>query len=405
MFISFKYCKILDYTPKQKELTVFIMNNSFNKNKITSQLGFALTAAALTGAYAICVAAVMGHSIYAALLCCAVCFAFALTTKGTVYVPYVYMLVPILFIFSSASPIAGHLSVALGGILFLILNRINKSLKIPSPVIAGAALGLALAVTVLLTNDYFGIGAFGSTPLEMLKNYRYLGFHPLFRGLLYGTITLFTMITYPFKFKKLNRYLPAEFITLFVPFVLNLLLNPIKEYTTINEAICFEKATFITEFFGAISHEQIPDIIETAFAIGFLLFIYSSYNNHEKATILGTANSVSGLVSGIAVRPYPIRGYGKLSALLAILIVSVILFFPGVASRIPMHCAGSLLIVSAWQHLPLKAFSETFRNFSIIKLSAFFICAVSFILLDIFAAVIVCLIASLILQKKRGATE
>lgn len=381
------------------------MNNSFTKNKITEQLGFALTAAALTGAYALCVAAVMGHSVLAAFICCVICFGFALTSKGSVYVPYVYMLVPIFYIFSSASPIAGHLALALGGIIFLIISRVSKATEIPAPVIAGAAMGLSLAVTVLLTNNYFGIGAFGATPLEMLKNYRYLGFHPLFRGLLYGTITLFAMITYPFKFKKLNRYLPAEFITLFIPFILNLFLNPVKEFTTINEAVCLEKAPVISEFLGAFSVEQIPYILETALAVGLILFGCSYLNRHESSVSLGAANTVSGLFSGIAVRPYSIRGYSKLSAIIAVLLVSCFLFFPGFAARIPLHCAGSLLIVSVWQHLPLKAFSETFRKLSIVKFIVFLLCAASFILLNIFGAIIVCILTALILKKERGAAK
>lgn len=382
------------------------MNSNFTNNKIIRETGFGLTAAALTGAYAVCTAAAVGQSLFAALLCCTVCFILSLKIKDGVFAPYVYMLVPVLFIFSVASPVAGHIAVGLGGMVFLILQKTVKALKIPSPVAAGASVGLALAVTVLLTNHYFGIGAFGDTPLEMLKNYRYLGFHPLFRGLLYGTVTLFTMITYPFKFKKLNKYLPAEFITLFVPFILNLFLNPVKELTTINEALCLTSDTSLSEFLGAFSVEQMPNIIKTALAIGLLLLGSFSLKDDKNAVAFGTANTLSGLVSGIPVKKYNIRGYGKIAAAVALFITAVLmLLLPDAFSRIPMHSVGSLLIVSAWQQLPAKAFTETFKKPTLTKISTFFICAVSFIMLDIFGAVIACAIATLILQKGRSVAK
>ena len=378
------------------------MENFLKKNNILKQTGFGFTAAALVGAYAICACAALGQSLLPALLCCAVCLFTSLKLKNGIFAPDVYLLVPVIFIFSAGSPAAGFIAIALGGAIYLILQKFTAHIKIPTPVMAGAGIGLALGVTILLTKHYFGIGAFGETPLEMLKNYRYLGFHPLFRGLLYGTITLFTMITYPFKFKKLNKYIPAEFITILLPFILNLFLNPEKELTTINEAICLAPVTNIFSEISMPASGEIPLIMKTALATGLILMGCAP----EEKVCFGTANLLSGAVSSLPVKKYNIRGYGFVSAITAFVVISVlILIFPNVLSRIPMHCVGSMLIVSAWQHLPTKALADTFKRPSIIKILAFFICTVAFVVLDIFGAAIVCTLATLTLSRKKEVAK
>ena len=57
-------------------------------------------------------------------------------------------------------------------------------------------------MTILQTNNYFGINATGVSAVDMLLSYRSFGFHANWRTVLYGTIVLVLMITYPRKFKK-----------------------------------------------------------------------------------------------------------------------------------------------------------------------------------------------------------
>ena len=99
---------------------------------------------------------------------------------------------------------------SIASIIYILLKKFLNERQSPDHIVAGISLGLCIGATILLTNSYFGIGATSATPLEMLKSYRSLGFHPHFMGLLTGTITLFTMITYPFKFKKLSKILDEK---------------------------------------------------------------------------------------------------------------------------------------------------------------------------------------------------
>lgn len=380
------------------------MKKSMLNNNTTKQIGFGLTAAALVVSYCVCVCAALGQGLLSVLLCCAVCFSVSLKLKNGVYSPDAFLLVPLFYIFSVLSPVSVCISVLSGSFVFIGLRKFLNDRKIPDAIITGATLSLAIGVTILLTNHYFGIGATGETPFEMLKSFRSLGFHPNFRGLLYGTITLFTMITYPFKFRKLNKYIPAEFITILIPFILNLFLNPQKELTTINEAEFLSVTETLKNssvYFTDFSASEIPLIIKNAVALGVILFGYSSFDNSSDNNGMFIANALSGGLSGLPVRKFSVRGYEKISAVTAfILIVVSILIFPNLFSRLPMHCVGSMLIVSAWQSVPYKTLAGVFKKKDVISIFIFALCTVPFISSDIFTAVIIYLIITVIYNKK-----
>ena len=365
--------------------------NDNNQIKFLNKVGYGLSAVALMGAYSLCASAALGRVAVFVLVCIIFCALFSLKSKSQIFAPAALLMLP-LFAFSQTMPIfyCGF-AILGGGIICLVLNSIFKNKDIPDCIIAGGALGLAIGVTVMLTNVYFGIGSFGSTVLEMLKNYRYLGFHPDFRGLLYGTITLFTMITYPFKFRKLNKYLPAEFITILVPFIINLLLNPGGKTTTTNEYVF---ATVIRS-----DPSEVPGIIEVmgiALAYGLIFYGFSK----AKDKLFPATNIATGIIGGTAVAPYPARGYTGISAAVVIIIGSVIvLAFPGALARFPLPCAGSMLIVSAWQHVPFKKLSSTVKEKSILKIFVMLICAASFVVFNTPIAATVCAILAVIVSK------
>lgn len=373
-------------------------------DNITQQIGFGLTAAALIVSYCVCACAVTGQGLFTVLLCCIVCILMSLKLKNGVFAPNAFLLVPMLYIFTVSSPVSACISVLSGSLIFLGLRKVLNHQEIPSSIITGASLSLAIGVTILFTNDYFGIGAMGETPFEMLKSYRSLGFHPNFRGLLYGTITLFTMITYPFKFRKLNKYIPAEFITILIPFILNLFLNPVKELTTINEAEFLsvsETLKTASLYFSEFSTSEIPHIIKNSVATGVILSGYSLCENSTESNKIFAANALSGGLSGIPVGRFSVRGYGKIAAVTALIVVLCsVLLLPGMFSRLPMHCVGSMLIVSAWQSVPYKKIAEIFKNKNIFDILIFALGIVPFVKWDIFTAVICYLIIVVIHNKK-----
>ena len=367
------------------------MKKDFSTKNITEQIGFGLTGAALIGSFTLCACAVTGQGLWAFLLCCTVCILSSLLNKGNVFAPTPLFLIPVICISTLTSPACAGISVFLGSVFYFIFKKKLKRFSSPDFIKVGAILGLALASTIIFTNDYFGIGARGATPVETLAFYRSLGFHPNFRGLLYGTITLFTMITFPFKFKKLNKYIPAPFITILIPLVLNLFLNPQKDLTTINEAVSLTLSPIsfegVTDF-SSVQPLHTPIFLMSGLILGVFFLIL---DEDEKGA--ATANAFNGLFSFSPVKTYKIRGYGIISAVTAFAVILIItLIFPETLSRLPMHTAGAMLIVASWQSVPFSTLAEIFKRKKILDILAVAFCAIVFVTRACYLAIIFVLI-------------
>ncbi len=376
------------------------MTQETKKLTIKQQLSSGLSALLLTLSLCVCFGAVTGQGLFFVLICVLWCTIISVLSKRSIFAPHPLFIVPFFFVCFGGSFFGAIFAVSTGACLCCLFGASLEKIKIPDFVFSGAALGICLGATILLTNSYFGIGAFGSTPFEMLKSYRSLGFHPNFMGLLTGTITLFTMITYPFKFRKLRRIIPAPFITILIPFILNLFLNPQKDYTTINEALCLTPVTdfSVKEFISSYSASQISTVIKGA-VVFFLVFTAANQKSHQKALPL---------IPTFPVASYNTDGFSPLSGcIMALISVGAILLFPATFARLPVHCAGSMLIVLAWQSLPFKKIAEVFKTKErrLVSIIGFLVCALSFVFTDAFTAVLISATASLIFRKEAKANE
>ncbi len=357
-----------------------IFMKKVDTHNLMEQTGFGLTAAGVISAYCLCLSAALNQGVFVALIGVVLFTVFSIK-KNYIYTPSPLFAVIFFFLLQFNSLVGAVISLALGGCICFTLNKITKGKKLPDFISAGCFIGLALCATILFTNTYFGIGASGFTPLEMLKSYRSLGFHPDFRGLLYGTITLFTMITYPFKFRKLKNIIPAEFITIIIPFVLNLILNPDPQYTTTNE---YSTVNFNDNMFNYTDISVVWGLISTGIATGFIL--YALLQNHQ----------VTNACNIFAVQPTipcGTRNFKIIAPLLTIIIsAAIILLCPSLISRLPLPCAGAMLIVSAWQHTSFKPLSATIKQKSFFKFLLLILCGASYVILPVFFAVVLCVI-------------
>ena len=143
------------------------------------------------------------------------------------FVPTYLALLPVFTATFRYGAQAGAAAVLLSGVFAFFLHflpqRLRDGLRSPATW-AGFLVVAAFSTTALQTTAYFGIGAVGGTVPEILRDYVSLGFHPNWRGILYGTIVMVVLITYPRKFKRLSKHLPAPFASLLVTFPLHLLL-------------------------------------------------------------------------------------------------------------------------------------------------------------------------------------
>ena len=369
-----------------------------DKNKeLFSEMLFGLTAAGKVFLPALAAAACLSVNVYYALVSAIVCLALSVALKKKVLSLNAFLLVPVVFVAAATGNGALPLAVFVGSVLCVLLSLSKNQLTFPPYVKAGAAMGLAFSITVLLTTYYFGIGASGSTTFEMLKNYRYLGFHPNWRGVFFGTVTLFAMIVFPYRFKKLSKYLPAEFVSLIIPLVLNLFLNPDKNSTPVLEVGALSDMTVLSgvksflpllDFSAFSGGEGLVTVMKGAFA---LAFVWALFKPQERKDSLSAAScgAVSALLGGNILK------YSSVSALTAVAASTLFaVLCPGIISRIPLHSLAVVFIVSAWQRVPFRLAAPVFAEKNFIGLALFFVSALVFVFFDPFIAAIICVVFS-----------
>ncbi|MCL2434390.1 MAG: hypothetical protein FWD16_07740, partial [Clostridia bacterium] len=140
--------------------------------------------------------------------------------------------------------VAALLCVALVGEMLLLYSQREKSGEIrllgertkpPRAFYPGLGLGAALMMSLYQCSGYFAVGARGAGMIALLRSYRGLGFHPNWRTVLFSTVMLVILITWPRRFKRLSRTVPSYFVGLVAVTALNFLLNPDPLRSTVAE--------------------------------------------------------------------------------------------------------------------------------------------------------------------------
>ena len=290
-------------------------------------------------------------SALAALVCGAV--------FGCAFCPSWLTLLPVFAVTFRFGAGAGAAAILLSGVFAFLMSLLpqsaRKKFSVP-PVACGFLLAEAFTATALHTTDYFGIGAVGGTTLDILADYVSLGFHPNWRGILYGTIVMVVLITYPRKFKTLSKKISAAFASLLITFPLHLLLVPRVEGSPIDEVGIFSyRELFAGAFFpGKIPVQALPMLLCAALSLALLA---TNDQNTRSIRALSAVSLCTGVLGGV---PLHTDGTARrpLSALTAAA-VTVLLYLCPALSRMPVHCLAVILIVTAWQSIDWGALKKT----------------------------------------------
>jgi MFS superfamily sulfate permease-like transporter len=104
-------------------------------------------------------------------------------------------------------------------------HRLPQGFRPPKALWPALAVGTAAVVAMHQTAGYFDTGAAGLRMAELLASYRMFGFHPNWRTVLFSTIMMVVLITWPRKFPRFCKTVPAGFAGVVITTALNMLLN------------------------------------------------------------------------------------------------------------------------------------------------------------------------------------
>ena len=337
--------------------------------------------------FSMAICAGMGSFAGALFACIAVLLCSAVEEKKQIAV-YVSLLI-VTFTFKEFGASTTSLSILICGILLLISSLFfgkikNAFIKIENnSVIGSVMLSCAIIVTVLFTTDYFSIGATGNTAKEMIKSYLSLGFHPNWRTVLYGTIVMVIMITFPRKFKNATKIISAPFIALIVTTVLGLFLNPSDMISAIPEV----GSISFTEFRNSLFVPMLREKLNIFFSVlsGISLFITALYFNLQKEEISKTdiiASGVLNCISGFTISmniPCAAKKDNLIGRIAAALSAGAFFFIlREFIARTPVSSCAVVIIVGVWQSVK---WSEVKKIFSTLDSVLIFLIIISFALI------------------------
>lgn len=313
-----------------------------------------------------CVCAGMGTTAGVIFACTAVLFSARCEQKKMMPV-YASFLIAV-YTLRMYGPSALSAAVIFCGILLIVSAPAHKKLNeyFRSPAIPSAMLATTLSITVLFTTDYFGIGATGEIPKTMIESYLSLGFHPNWRGVLYGTIVMVIMITFPRKFKNACKILNAAFIGIIATAFLNLWLNPSDMITAIKEVGTFSFEDYKNTFILPIASQpsSVLNGIMCGFALYFTVFYSMSLTSADKKDYMlcGAANAALGFIT-CSFLPSGINKKNYVSSFAAAIITGLFSFiFKDFIVRIPIHSCAVVLIVGAWNNVKLSELKNIFKS-------------------------------------------
>ena len=230
-----------------------------------------------------------------------------------------------------------------------------------------------LVLCIIQVNYYFGIGVPAGSAFETLVAYRSYGFHSNWRGVLYGTITLVIMITYPIKFKKLSRKVPAPAVALVLTTVLNLFLNPVAERTAIDEVGSFASTpSFLLvgdiSIFDVTPEKLLPSFIY-AWALVVVLVADTLMKENQLSVVRnslafkGLRSIICPVCDGMTVGDESSEGETRMTGIFAavIMIVLSIIAHP-VIMRVPTATLAVIIICTAWKKVRFKVIKTAFKS-------------------------------------------
>lgn len=296
-------------------------------------------------------------------------------------------------------PVALTASLLAGVLVFAaLLLRADRLLQwIPAPVAGGFTIGAALVMTILQTNNYFGINATGVSAVDMLLSYRSFGFHANWRTVLYGTIVLVLMITYPRKFKKLHQKIPAQFVSLVIALGLHLCLVPSAKQSPVLEVGAFAHTLSGSGgiLFGGFTVAPLGGLILSALAIALSILVCSGVSRSAReqqaphAILLGVGNMLLPLFGGMPVGAAQAMGEQEERAtrvaplFSSVLMLAAVLLLGGVFERIPLSVLAVILIVTMWEKLDFQALKTVFGGKNPAQIILFFLCAAATVFLEL----------------------
>lgn len=299
------------------------------------------------------------------------------------------------------------LSAFIAGVLLIILalsKKAQAAAQIPVYIFQGFLLGVTVDMALLQITNYFDIGASGATAVDILLSYKSVGFHSNWRTVLFATIMLVVMITYPIKFKKFSKIVSAPFFGIIITIALNIFLNPDVEYTNV-----IEVGRITLDLFGkntlpgtVANISSIQSIIVCSLVLAFIINAESFYAGAKAgkahAIALGVSNCISPFLGAMPLSARTRQKGTRLAGVFAgIYMFFFVAAFRDIIARLPISVLATVLIISMWSLISWKEVKKIFTGRRVVHGLIYFAAVVLTVLVDITLACTIIMVISIVL--------
>lgn len=336
-----------------------------NKTNLKPALYRVLYKSSFLIAYAVSIGACLGDKTGELIISSLIAAVIVVITPETAMFPLLSGFLITLYEYNTVGVWGAKISFVLCALISVFLTRSEKLKKKlnESFILGSVTLSTAIVMTVLITTLYFGIGATGNTVTEMIKSYRSLGFHPNWRGILYGTIVMVIMITFPRKFKTVSKYISSEFLALLTAFLLNLWLIPrgsVEVIPLLRRADYFSHIPFDTV--NLLSFNSIAVIFISGFALSVLMCMTRTVNSDRKPVYDSAAILLQADTGYFFPAAANTKFTGFAEGIISTLVMALLLIPTHGFERLPLSACAVVLIVSSWHNVKWGAIAKSFSS-------------------------------------------
>ncbi len=336
-----------------------------DKMKLKSALYRILYKSTFLIAYAVSIGACLGNNTGELIISSLIAAVVVVITPETAMLPLLSGFLITLYEYNTVGIWGAKFSFILCAVISAFLMRSNNLKKKLNEnyILGSVSLSTAVIMTVLITTLYFGIGATGNTVMEMIKSYRSLGFHPNWRGILYGTIVMVIMITFPRKFKKISKYISSEFLALLAAFLLNLWLIPrgsVEVIPLLNKADYFPHNPLNAA--SMLSFNSIAVIFISGFALSVLMVIAGAKNLERNSIYSSAAILLQADTGYFFPSAASIKFTDIIEGIISALVMALWLIPSHGFERLPLSACAVVLIVSGWHNVKWGAIAKSFSG-------------------------------------------
>lgn len=316
-------------------------------------------------AYAVSIGACLGNNTGELIISSLIAAVVVVITPETAMLPLLSGFLITLYEYNTVGIWGAKFSFILCAVISAFLMRSNNLKKKLNEnyILGSVSLSTAVIMTVLITTLYFGIGATGNTVMEMIKSYRSLGFHPNWRGILYGTIVMVIMITFPRKFKTISKYISSEFLALLAAFLLNLWLIPrgsVEVIPLLNKADYFPHNPLNAA--SILSFNSIAVIFISGFALSVLMVIAGAKNPERNSIYSSAAILLQADTGYFFPSAASIKFSDIIEGIISALVMALWLIPSHGFERLPLSACAVVLIVSGWHNVKWGAIAKSFSS-------------------------------------------